>query len=79
MNLYSIYDEVAKEYSQPYMMSNNGVAIRWFSSICEKQSIPVADCKLYFIGKFDVETGKLEDCVPPELIDSGVNYLHEEK
>lgn len=60
MQLYSIYDSVARYYSPPFMSRNNEAASRECSLAAStpgrlKEHLP--DFKLYHIGSFDEQTG----------------------
>lgn len=54
LGLYSVYDEVAKEFSAPTLAKNDGVASRMFLNSISK--LPnCSDLKLYQVGEFDIE------------------------
>lgn len=54
LGLYSVWDDVAKEFSAPTLAKNDGVASRMFLNSISK--LPnTSDLKLYQIGEFDVD------------------------
>jgi len=65
LNAYCIYDEKAEAYNTPFFFNHDGQATRAFmdqainqeSMICQHPG----DFKLYRVGSFDSESGKLED------------------
>lgn len=60
--LYSIYDNVAKEYGPIYHCKNDGVALRMFKDVIGKVNTDVAfvkDYELYCVGSYDTDTGKI--------------------
>lgn len=60
MKLYSVYDETAKEFAQPFVAVNDDVAIRNFRYSCSRLSeFIVADLVLWLIGEFNEVDGSL--------------------
>jgi hypothetical protein len=60
MKLYSIYDKVANEYAQPFMVKNDAVATRVFAQAMS-QGTPKNpnEYQLYRIANFDIESGNI--------------------
>ncbi|QCS36056.1 nonstructural protein [Capybara microvirus Cap1_SP_108] len=64
MNIYSIYDMVAREFSSPFLAKNDGVAMRMFGNTCRSERIVNPnELELYCIGKFLGEN--LDGCIEP--------------
>ncbi len=56
VNVYTIYDVVAKECGPIYQAKNHDVAIRAFKSlISDTPNVSVLDYDLYCLGEFDTE------------------------
>ena len=56
VNVYTIYDVVAKECGPIYQAKNHDVAVRAFKSlISETPNVNVLDYDLYCLGEFDTE------------------------
>lgn len=53
-----LFDEVAGNYSAPIAFANDASAIRYLKVIKAKDPI-IKDLKLYKMGEFDPNTGKL--------------------
>lgn len=74
MKLFSIYDEKADSYSQPFTAAANGLAIRQLQELVNDKTTTISkypeDFSLYFIGDFDSDRGLLLplDTVPVLLI-----------
>jgi len=70
INAYTIRDNVAKFYIQPFFAPNDGVATRmWIQSLGD--SWPHRDgFALYSLGSFDTDTGHFEP-TDPTLVLSG--------
>ena len=56
VNVYTIYDTVAKECGPIYQAKNHDVASRGFKSlISDTPNVNVSDYDLYCLGEFDTE------------------------
>ena len=56
VNIYTIYDVVAKECGPIFQSKNHDVAVRAFKSlISETPNVNVSDYDLYCLGEFDTE------------------------
>lgn len=56
VNIYTIYDSVAKECGPIYQAKNHDVAVRAFKSlISDTPNVKVSDYDLYCLGEFDTE------------------------
>ena len=65
VNIYTIYDSVAKECGPIFQSKNHDVAVRAFKSlISDTPNVNVSDFDLYYLGEFDTETCSL---VPLEV------------
>ena len=72
MEIFSVYDEIAKTFGMPFFAQSAGVAQRSFHSlVLDEKSIVSqhpADYSLYNIGEFDDETNSIVSLNPPSLI-----------
>lgn len=72
MQIFSIYDTVAKVFSQPLFMANAEVATRvlkdWANSADTYIGKSPTDFSLYHIGEFDDETALLVPIKPALVI-----------
>lgn len=66
--VYSIYDEKAVCYGQPFFQKTDGIAIRMFDDhVNDSSSLPFlhpSDFKLYRIGTFDELTALINSYTP---------------
>lgn len=74
LNLYSIKDIVADEYSAPVPYNTDAQAARWFNLVLSKADINRQDYQLYRVGTWQPSNGgivgsfpKLIDTVLPEV------------
>ena len=80
MNLvaYTIYDQVAKTYLNPFYMHNDNEAKRMFINWQNNPELPMAahpeDYILYAIGFYDTDTGTIEAQTPHNLILKGSSH-----
>lgn len=66
MNLYVMYDTVAKEASPVNEAKNDAVAERQFQHTLSTHQLP-SDFILLRVGKINKETGRVTGCVPEEV------------
>lgn len=68
MKAYSIYDQAAKAYMQPFFTSADGLAARMFSNLVNDGQSQVsghpADFTLFGVGEFDDQTGVFQAVQP---------------
>lgn len=78
LNVYAIRD-TKSGYMNPTFELNDAVAMRNFAFACQQtDSLLFAACsdfELYQIGRFDTETGIIEDDLPNRFICSGTDAL----
>ena len=56
VNIYTIYDTVAKECGPIFQSKNDDVAVRAFHSLlAETSNVMTTDYELYCLGEFDTE------------------------
>lgn len=74
MKIFSVYDDKADAYTQPFFAPTSGVAIRQFAQAANDEghefSKHAADYTLFEIGEFDPQTGAIY------AIDSGALKPH---
>lgn len=68
IELYSIYDRVAGLYGQPLFAVNRQTAERQFNYTMSQAQMVAGDCDLYYLGKFDNQTGVIEVLEKPEFV-----------
>jgi len=77
--VFSVFDEKAKAYSNPFFMVHNGLALRAFSDLIQDQSTMIAkhpsDFKLYCIGEFDDCEGILITLEVPEFLANAIDFV----
>ena len=59
MNLYTIYDTVAKECGPVFEAKNDGTATRSYLSMLKSQNLRSDEYLMYSIGRFDHESMEL--------------------
>lgn len=81
--MYTIYDNIAKAFQNPFYQLNDGSAVRMFTqaindedSILSKQP---NDFALYYTGEFDEQSGNLLSLEMPEKIIQGSQVAIETK
>lgn len=58
--VYSIFDKVTCNYSEPFLAVNNATAERRFTYTMQHSKMISADCQLYMLGEFDSNTGAMQ-------------------
>lgn len=66
--MYSIYDKVTGNYSEPFLAVNNATAERRFNYTMEHSKMISADCQLYMLGEFDSSIGVINAVDKPIFI-----------
>jgi hypothetical protein len=78
-NAFSVFDEKACIFAQPFWLVNKGEAIRSFEDACKDDKIPFkahpSDYKLYLLGSFDDVSGLLSPRDVPEYIVSASDFV----
>jgi hypothetical protein len=82
VNVYAVFDAVAKVFLPPFVQANDGLACRSFVRAVNDRASQLgqfpADFQLYRIGSFDDQTAVLESEVPPHALGSGVHYVQDD-
>ena len=78
LNIYSIYDDTAKAYMQPFFLHNHGLAVRAFTDQVNSESTnPLSNhpeqFTLYYVGEFDDQTGNL-NLKEHQSLGKGISY-----
>lgn len=69
--VYSLYDEKAEAYANPFYMENDNCAIRAIvNSLRQNEDLAInaGDYKVYCLGSFNDGTGNLTGTVPVRLV-----------
>lgn len=79
LNIYTIYDQKAKAYLQPFFLTSDGQAIRMFmDNINSKDENTIsnhpADYTLFKIGHYNDHDGHIES-LPPRPMGNGLEYM----
>lgn len=78
LNVYAIRD-TKSGYMNPTFELNDAVAMRNFSFACQQTDSLLFACasdfELYQIGRFDTETGIIQDDLPHRFLCSGTDAL----
>lgn len=78
LNVYAIRD-VKSGYMNPTFELNDAVAMRNFQFACQQTDsllfAAAADFELYQIGRYDTETGIIQDDIPHRFLCSGTDAL----
>lgn len=80
MRVFSVYDEKAEAFLQPFFTRTVGEAERMFGDAVNDQESPfckhAADYTLFEIGEFDQALGELVPCTPRSL-GVALTYRHQ--
>lgn len=80
VDVYSIHDEKAASFGQPFYMVNRALAIRAFSDLAQDRSSSVSkhpsDYKLYKVAEFDDQVGSFLSLPQPEFVAHGSDYVN---
>jgi len=76
LKIYSIRDEAAEFFIQPFLANADAQAIRMFIGSLGDSFPHRSDFNLFFCGSFDTETGVIEAC-PPKIILAGLSVADE--
>lgn len=82
--LTGIKDEAANLFMGIEQHPTTAVAIRSFANVVQNEKAIIVkknpkDFKLYFLGNFDTETGKIIGREKPEIIANAEEFITEEK
>lgn len=76
--LFSVYDQAAERFLDPFVAPTHAVAIRGFEAAIGKQGHPFQeypqDYTLFQIGSFDAESGQLVP-ITPHSLGNGVQFI----
>ena len=79
LNIYTVFDAVAKTYGTPMCMASDGLAVRDFVTVVAEEgnmlSASPADFTLYRIGTFDNVECEVESYIRPEKILTGLDAV----
>lgn len=79
LKVFSIFDEKASVFSQPFFSTHNGTALRSFSDLVGEPGNNVskhpADFKLYLLGEFDDNSGVLLSKPQPEFLANATDFV----
>lgn len=64
MNLYTIYDKIAEESGPIFSAVNDGIALRSYKNLVEKEGISINEFDLVHVAQYDHRTMRLDPCDP---------------
>lgn len=77
--VYTVHDNKAQAFLQPFFSKTDGEAIRMFQDICGDSNHlfhrHAHDFHLYRLGSYDDVSGSLANVDPPEMLISAVNAI----
>lgn len=80
---YSIYDDAAKAFMQPFPSSADGLATRMFANLVNDGKSQVsqspADFTLFFLTDFDDQTGKFQQVDRPVVVCTALSVKRSEQ
>ena len=72
LEIFSIFDDKARNFATPFFMLNEAMALRAFNDVATDGNSNISrnptDYKLYRIGNFDDSTGFIEKLEIPEFV-----------
>lgn len=81
--VFSLYDEKAVAFTQPFFMHQKGQALRSLDGLVNSKDTQVnqypGDFKLYKLGVFDDVSGKITSLSEPEFVAHASDFLKNEK
>jgi len=82
LQVYSVFDIVAKVFSQPFYMASTGQALRGFGDEVNNPNSMLSkhpgDFKLFKLAEFDDNTGKFIS-IEPEFLCNAVDFVPPKK
>lgn len=79
LKVFSIFDEKAEVYGQPFFMPHNGLALRAFSDLVGEVGTNVnkhpSDFKLYVLGSYDDVSGKIVSNAVPQFLANAMDFV----
>lgn len=77
--IFSVYDDKAHAYANPFYFSTKGEAIRAFSSVCNEATSQLnkypSDFKLYMLGELDDQSGVITSLSIPEYLGTASEFI----
>lgn len=77
LNMYAIFDDKAKTFTQPIFRTQDGMASRDFATLVNDENSPFSkypgDYTLFKIGVFDDGTSEVEN-LSPENLGNGLTF-----
>jgi hypothetical protein len=76
LNIYSVYDQCARAYNQPFYVQNDAMALRAFADNVNRDDTTINKTPEHFslhcLGHFDDATGLIEPLDSPQFIGSAM-------
>lgn len=83
LKIFSVFDEKACIFGQPFFLPHNGVALRSFSDLVQDNQTNVCrhpeDFKLYCLGSYDDNSGGLISVAQPEFLANATDFVKQVK
>ena len=79
LKVYSVYDQAAKAFTQPFYLHNDGLAVRSFQDNVNHQDSQISkhpdQFTLFLIGEFNDVDGTIT-CHEPKSLGTGLQYVN---
>lgn len=79
LKVFSVFDEKAQVFGQPFFLPHNGIALRSFSDLVQDSQTSInrhpEDFKLYLIGSYDDNSGSLNPVAQPEFLANATDFV----
>ncbi len=80
---FSVYDEKAEAFGNPFFMHAVGLATRLFGEWCNREDTPLGkhpeDYKLYHIGAWLDDCAKFDSVDQPIFVGNGTDFVEKPK
>lgn len=77
LKLYAVKDVIGGYYMQPTMLHNDAEAKRVVSQSCSKWEDQFKDYQLYYLGQYDIETGRIYAEAESQFICNFIDFKKE--
>lgn len=82
LNIYSVRDEKAKAYANPFFVPTTGMALRGFEQECLNKDSMLCkypeDYNLFCLGSWDPSTGKVDHLEVPQHVGAASEYVRKD-
>lgn len=83
LKVFSIFDDKAKAFVNPFFMPHNGLALRALSDVVQDKNTNISrhpgDFSLYILAEFDDNSGEFVSLERPEFLARALDYVEPER